>query len=113
MKIFSNKNKTPKPATLKKRTLLENLGNLGHDPYIDWVLIVIFSLIISVILVAVGVLSYLDVGERLVQKSKLPTAPVKTIDGKMVDYVVDTFDKRAEERAGLDKGYVAPADPSL
>ncbi len=113
MKIFTHKVKTPKPVTANKSKLLDNLGNFGHDPHIDWVLIVMLSTIISIVLVVMGVLAYMKVGDRLAQKNKTAPVVTKTIDAKMLDYVVGKYDARVQESASLNKNFVGPVDPSL
>ncbi len=91
----------------------ERIRNLGHDPHIDWVLILLFSTIVTAVLVANGFFSYLNTGAALSQAPVITPITLKTINAEMLRGVLEQFDVRARERAELIKSYKGPADPTL
>jgi hypothetical protein len=89
---------------------------IGHDPFVDWALIVGVSFVLAVICVAVGAYAYVDSEARL---SSAPTgtpasaSDIERFDAQELSRVVTAFDVRAAERLQFEKGYAGPRDPSL
>jgi hypothetical protein len=111
MSIFYHK---PHPGhTHKTHEMLERLSNIGHDPYIDWVLILITATILTAVLVVAGFFAYTRVGFILSQPSANPPSSSAKIDPAMLTHVLGQFAERARERNDLAKNYQGPADPSL
>ncbi|MES2216692.1 MAG: hypothetical protein V4481_05370 [Patescibacteria group bacterium] len=111
MKLFSQKTHSARPHN--KREVTERVRNLGHDPHIDWVLILLFATAVAVVLVVIGVYSYLNAEIEL---SKTPTVvPIisKTLNPDMLKHVLGQYETYSQERAELIKAYKGPADPSL
>jgi len=92
------------------------MKKIGHDPFIDWALIVGVSFALAVICVAVGAYVYADSETRL---SSVSTGPATSADAEArfdvhkLSSVVTAFDVRAAERLQFEKGYAGPSDPSL
>lgn len=110
MKIFSSKKNTAHHG----HELHEGLSNVGHDPFLDWLFIIVIGVIVTGILVSAGLLSYRRVGSILSQPPSQATSTLSSaIDPAMLDHVLGQFESRAQERAELIKGYKGPLDPSL
>jgi hypothetical protein len=92
----------------------EGLSNVGHDPYIDWLLILVLGVLVTVALVAAGALSFMRVGETLSQVTTAATSTSSSvIDQGMLEHILGQYEARARERSDLIKGYKGPLDPSL
>lgn len=108
--IFSHKNNKAHHG----HELHEGLSNVGHDPFLDWMFIIIIGTLVTCGLVAAGFLSYTRVGSILSQPAaKATSTQSSAIDPAMLDHILGQFEARATERAELIKGYKGPLDPSL
>jgi hypothetical protein len=99
---------------LRKHSSLRH--KIGHDPFVDWALIVGVSFVLAVVCVAVGAYIYAD------SETQLSSAPashasaesdITHFDSQELYRVVTAFDVRAAERLQFEKGYAEPLDPSL
>ena len=87
---------------------------VARDPYIDWVIIFSFSFTVAVLLVVVGVYTYIDLNKQLDSSTKAGTkAATAIIDTKQLSKALDQFDSRATEHDGLLKSYSGSTDPSI
>ncbi len=111
MKIFSKKTRPIHPRN--KHEVTERVRNLGHDPHIDWVLILLFSTTAAVVLVVIGAYSYLNAEIELSKTSTVIPITAKSLNPDMLKHVLGQYEKRAQERTELIKAYKGPADPSL
>jgi len=92
------------------------MKKIGHDPFVDWALIVGVSFVLAVVCVAVGAYVYADSEAQLSSAPAGPTtlADVEArFDSQKLYRVVTAFDVRAAERVQFEKGYAGPLDPSL
>jgi len=89
---------------------------IGHDPFVDWALIVGVSFVLAVVCVAAGAYAYVDSEARL---SSAPASQasagsdITRFDSQGLYRIVTAFDVRAAERLQFEKGYSGPSDPSL
>ena len=105
MKIKKNKLKVPSAWRFV-------VHQVGRDPWMDWLIIFIFSLAVSSALVVAGALSYIAVGKQLAAPAKVPKAASQVFDPAVLSRVLGAFSLRNSMRADLSKSYAGPADPS-
>lgn len=88
---------------------------LSSDPFLDWVIIIVFAIVVCFTLVSIAVYVYLGTGQTLeVSKNITQTKALSLpLDEKTLTSVLVEYNKRAEEKSALQKGYSAPQDPSL
>ena len=88
---------------------------IGDDPLVDWALILTLSVVVAIVLVAVGADVYVDGDAELSSMTPVTATnnPVASFDAQGLDRIIDAFDVRAGERVLLDKAYNGPSDPSL
>ena len=87
---------------------------IAADPFVDWFLIFIIFFIMLCSFGAVGYKEYSSVTSIISgQASPVAQKDAVILDTKLMGGVLQDFDARAAERAGLLKGYSGPGDPSL
>jgi hypothetical protein len=92
----------------------EGMSNIGHDPFIDWLFILVMGCIVTIALVAAGLLSYQRVGRILsAPPTQATNSASSAIDPGMLQHVLEQYETRSQERTELMKTYKGPADPSL
>ena len=92
--------------------------SFGHrilnDPYLDWLFMLIITLIAASACVTVGFMRYSMVQERLDEISVIvPKTPEQIFDSSTLQQVLNDFGHRATERDRIKKGYSDVSDPSL
>ncbi|GEM_PF-1223303 len=107
LKSKKNGNKTG-----SNRSVQTMAHRIARDPYVDWAIVFIAAVIISVLLVVIGIYTYINMGSELTQASPQSHSPA-AVDTKDLNKVLDQFNERATERAVLLQGYSGPGDPSL
>jgi hypothetical protein len=110
MKLFSKKSS----AHSHGHEIHEGMSNIGHDPFIDWLFILVMGSVVVIALVAAGFLSYKKVGNILsAPPTEATSSASSAIDPGMLAHVLKQYEVRAQERAEIIKAYKGPADPSL
>jgi hypothetical protein len=104
--------KKTSPHHLTAHDVKETLSNLGHEPHMDWVIILAIGVIICGVLVANGYFAFVRVGNILSQAPAHTSSSVVNVDPAMLRHVLDQFESRDRERQELIKTYRGPADPS-
>jgi len=112
MKIFNLK-KTSKPKSVVKPTG-SVFGRLGHDPRVDWVVVVSLSFVVFVVLLSFSLSKYLGLDSNLhkqivVTDSKDSSA----LDTVSLDAVLKKYSDRALLREEALNSYSSPQDPSI
>ncbi|MFA6295620.1 MAG: hypothetical protein WC666_04385 [Candidatus Paceibacterota bacterium] len=99
------------PEALKSRSAF---SLIGRDPHVDWVIIILITVIVTIVSVVVGSMVYFNVGKSINEPdvSLIPDNKDLT-DIKNLDLIIKEFDKRAEIRSDLIRGYAGPGDPSF
>lgn len=112
MNIFKHKSREQAPV-LRPAPRDSFMHEVRGDPFLDWVLILSISFIVTLGLVGAGVYVYLDTGARLAAPSAAADKPVAGFDADALQIVLAEFEVRSTERDAIRKGYSAPRDPSL
>jgi hypothetical protein len=89
------------------------MDRLSTDPYLDWMLILLGTVIITLGGIGLGYMTYIRVQERL---SATPSATAKRVvfDQAVLVDTLKRFDARAGERSAIIRGDIpVPADPSI
>lgn len=90
------------------------MHRVANDPYLDWSLLVLISVVFSGIVIGIGIISYGWTQDRLEAPSTMDNSAKQALfDVEAMSRVLDNFDDRSVERANLRKGYTGVADPSL
>jgi hypothetical protein len=88
---------------------------IGENPFVDWAIILSLSVLVSIVLVAVGAKVYVDGAVEL--SSAPPIVATESLashfDLGLLGRITNAFDARAAERVLLTQGYSGPSDPSL
>lgn len=96
---------------LKERSIPSLIGN---DAYVDWVVMIIVSIIVSIVFIYFGISTYYGVEEKInEQNQKFVPVSKEAVDTKALDRVLGEFENRANAEKNLDGGYNASHDPSL
>ncbi len=110
MKITPHKKN--KSAQNDPGEMREAFRNIGHEPHIDWALILIIFIVICGALVANGYLSFVRVGSILSQSTTNEGPQHAAIDAASLTQILDQFQARDRERQDLIKTYKGPTDPA-
>lgn len=106
-----HKNNAAKASRLGREHFWHKIGN---DPLVDWVIIFSVSILVSIVLVAVGAYVYVDGATELSSLSPVTIANNPShFDAQELDRIISAFDGRTSERVLLNKAYSGPSDPSL
>jgi len=99
------------PEALKERSAFKLVG---RDPHVDWLGILLIAVIVSAALIVMGSYVYLNVGNSVNELSSSAAPSSKaSIEMRKLDAVLKEYDKRAEMRNELLRGYAGPGDPSF
>ena len=110
MKLFSSKKHAH--STIP-REVQSPWHGVGRDPYVDWPVIFAVSTIVTIVLVCVSTLVYVNVGRTLAEPvSAAPVAPRAISATADLDHILHEFDGRASTTLQVENGYVGSADPS-
>jgi hypothetical protein len=104
--------KHDKKAAAHTSGLKTALHRIGRDPYMDWTLIFVITVIATAIFIFLGFVTFRNAQARL-EEGGAPSDIKTAFDGKSMSQLLGKFDSRADERALLQKGYDGPVDPSL
>lgn len=90
-------------------------SSIGNDAFTDWTLIIIITCIVAGSLIGVGGYVYVQTQAELGGTGTILPASSEAahFDAAKLKSIISTFDGRTSERVMLQKGYVAPKDPSL
>ncbi len=91
------------------------MRGIGDDPYTDWALILSGACVIGIILIIMGVYTYINVDNTLRNPSKVSEQPAQTtaVDTRGLSKVLTEFRDRSNLREALSKGYNGVGDPSF
>ena len=89
--------------------------HIGREPYIDWPIIVIIFLLLTIVLLGRGYLLHKDLDSKLsvVVSDKNIVSTSTPIDVVSLNKIIDFAKNKAQERTEILRKYVPPADPSL
>ena len=86
----------------------------GRNPYVDWMVILILCVVITISLVVNSVYLYNRVSSGLIQGTKIADSSTNaTFDVSGLDYIIEKFNSKSDKFVNTKKGYQAVADPSL
>ncbi|MFA6315338.1 MAG: hypothetical protein WC648_03165 [Candidatus Paceibacterota bacterium] len=85
---------------------------IWRDPYTDWVVICVITVLLSAYLVYVGFQTFHHMNDN-VSNANSSAVQTATIDIKSLTNVLSEFDLKESERKDLLRGYSGPADPSI
>lgn len=87
---------------------------IGREPHIDWIVILVVSIIIALGLAFTGFYLYnaVESGNIKGDETKRPASFTK-LNEEAIATVLDRFEKREEVSEKARKGYTGPTDPSL
>lgn len=109
MKLFNKTNNH-----ISRRPQDSFVHRVANDPYLDWFILVMITVVFSGVVIGVGFISYNWVQDELSAPSKSSDSGRQILfdDGAM-SKILDNFEDRATEQVNLRKGYTGVADPSL
>ncbi|MFA6458914.1 MAG: hypothetical protein WCV79_00745 [Candidatus Paceibacterota bacterium] len=85
-----------------------------RDPYIDWSIAIVISIVVVVSLVLASYFVFVKSASLDKGSSSAVGASKKTLlDESKLDQVLRDYDARAADRAQLERGYSGVGDPSL
>ena len=89
-----------------------NWKKISRDPSIDWIFMLTVGLAVVTIVIAVGIFSYIDVGQATSSISDLTATsrPLPIINAKELKRVVSKINSKIDAGAGT---IVVHGDPSL
>ena len=80
----------------------------------DWAIIFSISFIVAVLLIVVGVYTYIDLNVQFkASEQSGKTSVGSIIDTKLLSKILGQFSDRADLRTNLLHGYSGPPDPSI
>jgi hypothetical protein len=86
----------------------------GRNPYVDWVAILLISLVLTILLVLNGVNLFFRINTIEVKTDKPSTGVVADIfDEKVLEEVINNFENRASLSDNARKSYKTLPDPSI
>ncbi len=86
---------------------------MGRNAFVDWILILIVSLVVGGVLVAGGVHLYWQITSGNFKSADSPAVTDKVFNKDDLTSITDSYKLREDESAQVRKGYRGPADPSL
>ena len=87
---------------------------ISNDPNLDWLILVVMSIIAAGLFIGIGLMTYNDTRARLSASADSNTSNNKVLfDVEVLSKTIKSFALRAEEYERLMKGYSGVADPSL
>ena len=89
------------------------LHKLSSDPFVDWVIMLSFTIVLALALVGVGIYVYLGTGANLEAVRPSPKAAALPLDTAKLSSVLGNFDTKASRKDAILRAYTAPRDPSL
>jgi len=89
------------------------LSRIFHDPYLDWMVMLLVTLFTAICFIAVGFFVYSETTIKLSSDPHVP-APNLMFDTDLLSSTLKKYNERAAQYDLLMKrGYIGPADPSL
>lgn len=86
----------------------------GRNPFVDWSMILMASIVVAVILVSNGVYLFKRVTSGDIQSKTLPVQKnIEILDVESLDYVIGKFNTKADLSNNVKKGYQSVPDPSI
>jgi len=84
-----------------------------RDPYTDWAIIFSVTIILGIVFISLGFLTFEHALSRLNGSSAPASVSSVRFDAGALTSLLTTFDARAAERTKLGKTYDGPGDPSF
>jgi hypothetical protein len=110
MRFFHHKQQD-NPEGMKKKNFIRRLGK---NPYRDWLVILIFTVITVLAFLFDSAWVYINVESKLDQVDiKKATGTYVTIDKALLQKTIDNYELRSQQREKIQKGYEGPSDPSI
>ena len=108
---FKKTSKNNKGATNSKRPFFNRIGRNVH---VNWTLIIIFSFIMLITSVSLGVLKYFSFDASLEEQITANNrADNNSIETKSLDELLLKYENISKHRSEILKNYVGPRDPSI
>jgi hypothetical protein len=86
---------------------------IGRNAYVDWILVLIASLVTAICLTTGGLYLYWQISSGNFKGEEITSdSPKKIFDEKLLNEVVSQFDNKEEKLLELKNGYSGPPDPS-
>lgn len=86
----------------------------GRNPFVDWIIILIVSIVLTIIFILVSLQLYRSVISGDIKSTDAVVVPtIKTFDREELSSVINRFNSKEATSVQVKKGYVGPADPSL
>lgn len=109
MKFFNKKY-----DSVPNLSVYSSIREIGRNPFVDWLLILIISSICTVVSVYGGVFLYKEVAIGNMQNSTSTKKSVsKIFDKKELNSIIKLSDLKSEIQAQVKKGFGTVKDPSL
>lgn len=90
------------------------IGEGSRNPFVDWGMIIIVSFILSILMIANGIYVYRNVSNDNDYIGNISTSAYDNVlDTKVLDQVINNFDRKVERFNEVKKGFQSIADPSL
>lgn len=84
-----------------------------NNPYLDWVIIILISTMLSLICIGIGFKNYFNVQKRLNEPlPDIKSSPI-IFNSEELTKVLKQYDNQALEKTNFLKGYRGVSDPSL
>ena len=93
---------------------MKDFKEIGHNPYIDWILIISLSCIVTIVLALSGIYLYNAVTKGDIQRSSLASPNVKKdFDTKVLSSIIKALSQKEDIIKKTKIGYTGSVDPSL
>ena len=86
---------------------------MGRNAFVDWILILVVSIVVGAALVAGGVYLYWQITSGNFKAAEGPATADKVFDKEDLTTLIERFEIRETESSQIRKGYGGPSDPSL
>jgi len=87
---------------------------IGRNAYVDWIFILVMSLLAALILIFAGLYLYWQISTGKFHSSQENDSPLEeSFDEKGLSNIIERFEIREGISSEIKKGYRGPADPSL
>lgn len=95
-------------------SLSRTVGEIGKNPFVDWILVLAITVSFAIILILGGVYLYWQVTTGVIQAPSDPSLTAsRKFDQKSLSGAIDRMEAKEAATAAAKRGYSGAPDPSL